>query len=394
MSRTPHQKAFDLAKLKLMMKPNVVFYTTILFSLKHVWLEDDHPLWGGNRPTAATDGIHLFNNPGFFMSLDLEEQIFLIMHEIGHVAYDHFNRIGDKRCPDIWNEAGDYIINGGLVKSGFKMLKIGLLDRKTFDSMDTEGAYDHLAKNRNSGKPGLPMPGGGSGLAKDIKYPKPGSKAAKDLKRHVEDILVRAAIQSKASNDAPGTIPGDIEIMIEEILNPKLPWEIILQNHMSSYAKEDYSMQRPNRRFMPEFYLPTTFSEAICNLVVAPDISGSTVHNDQFNYFIREIQSIKETCKPEKITLIPWDTKLKKIQEITDDTNIMKDVKFHGGGGTQIEPLIAWLIKHKPEVAIIFSDGEFHLPTQQPKCDVIWVIHNDENWTAPYGRIIHYTMKD
>jgi predicted metal-dependent peptidase len=386
-----HIKAFEVAKIKLMMKPNTVFYTTILFSLRHVWLDDDDPLWGGRKPTAAVDGITLYNNPGFFLSLDLEERIFLILHEIGHVAYDHFTRVGE-RCPDIWNEAGDYKINNDLCRAGYKMPTIGL-QNFDYDQHDTEALYDILAKDRK-GKPSGPPGPGGKGFGRDIKYPPAGSKEAEELRKHVEDLIVRASIQSKNSNDKPGTIPGEIEIAIEDILNPKLPWEIILQNHMSSYAKEDYSMQRPNKRFMPEFYLPTTHSEAICNLVVAPDLSGSTTHNDQFNYFVREIASIQETCKPDKITLIPWDTEIKKITEVTQDVNVMKDVKFHGGGGTHIGELLDWLIEHEPEVAIIFSDGEFNLPKKQPKCDVLWLIHDDENWTAPYGRVIHYKMKD
>ena len=55
------QKALDKAKVALMSKPDSVFFTTVCFSLKHVW--DD------SIPTAQTNGLEIRYNPEFFMQL-------------------------------------------------------------------------------------------------------------------------------------------------------------------------------------------------------------------------------------------------------------------------------------------------------------------------------------
>ena len=43
-------------------------------------------------PTAATDGLVILLNEDFFESLDFEEKIGLLKHEILHVKFDHPRR--------------------------------------------------------------------------------------------------------------------------------------------------------------------------------------------------------------------------------------------------------------------------------------------------------------
>ena len=66
-------------------------------------------------PTAATDGRHFFYNRNFVNSLSIQQNVFLVGHEIGHCIYEHFLRVND-RDKQYWNMAGDYKINGMLVR--------------------------------------------------------------------------------------------------------------------------------------------------------------------------------------------------------------------------------------------------------------------------------------
>ena len=79
-----------------------------------------------------------------------------------------------------------------------------------------------------------------------------GGMSKEEIERKIEDIIVKASVQSKMAGDAAGSIPGDIEIALDKLLNPKLPWNVILQNYMSSFAKEDFSWRRPNRRTLSQ----------------------------------------------------------------------------------------------------------------------------------------------
>ena len=64
-------------------------------------------------PTAATDGRKFYFNPAFIAQLDIKENVFLVAHELGHCIYEHFMRRSDRQ-PQLWNIAGDYIINNTL----------------------------------------------------------------------------------------------------------------------------------------------------------------------------------------------------------------------------------------------------------------------------------------
>ena len=68
---TPAQ-ALNKAKIRLMSTPDSAFFTTVCFSLKHIWDE--------SIPTAATNGKEIRFNPDFFMSLNTDEQVFLLLH--------------------------------------------------------------------------------------------------------------------------------------------------------------------------------------------------------------------------------------------------------------------------------------------------------------------------
>ncbi len=142
---------------------------------------------------------------------------------------------------------------------------------------------------------------------------------------------------------------------------------------MSSYAKEDYSFRRCNRRFLPDFYIPGAYSENLCNIACAFDVSGS-VGDATLVSFRNGIRIISEELKPEKITLIEFDTRICGEKEITSSTDIM-GIRFHGGGGTQLQPVI----DSPPNFTGVHTD-------------IVWLIENDPTWTTSYGKVFHYTL--
>ena len=371
---TPHDLAMQKAKIQLMSSPGATFFMAVCFSMRHVWNPE--------IPTARTNGITVEYSPEFFLSLNQSERVFLMLHETLHACYTHMARLGN-RCPKKWNVATDHVINIQLSDRNFQMPAGGLLDTD-YRGMSAEQIYAVLPDD-------TPTP-----AIFDLDpegQPEPSNDPTKsddgELQRQVDSILIRAAIQSRMAGDAPGSIPGDIQIHLDELLNPKLPWNRLLIRYMKKFARNDYSYRRFNKRYLPQFYLPTLYSESLSDLVIAIDSSGS-VTDDEFKRFVSEVFGIMRMMKPEKITLLQFDTKIRSVDVIRHEKDF-HNILFSGRGGTRIGPVLKWAEEHKPEAMLIFSDGEFNFPEHIPvNVDLLWLIHHNPNFTAPHGKVIHY----
>lgn len=372
------QDALNKAKIALMSKPDSAFFTTLAFSLIH---EFDNSI-----PTAATNGKRVIYNPDFFMSLNHDERVFLMLHEAMHCAYLHMERT-DGYCPDVFNTAADHVINLQLKERGFKMPKCGIAN-PDYTGLSTEEVYHIIIKEGGGGgQSGVP------GFGPDLQPPAGGStpEAKEQLKQDIQDILCRAAMQSKMSNDKPGSIPGDIELFLDRLLNPKLPWNRILQKFMNSFSKNDYSFRKPNRRFFPQFILPSMYGENLCDLAAFADISGS-VTDHEFHVQLSETAGVMRMMKPKQILFGQFDTEIKQIDKVNDLAD-MRNIHFTGRGGTMIEPVFEWANANKPQLLLIFTDGYFRWPAElTTKVPIVWLIYNNPEFTAPIGKVIHYEI--
>lgn len=371
--------ALNKAKIALMNKSSSAFFTTVLFSLKFKW--DD------GIPKAATDGYSIFVNPTFFMSLKPGERVFVLVHESQHVAYMHNGRL-QGRDKNVFNQAADHVINLQLLDAGFEMPNWVLKD-PAFKGMSTEQVYDELMKNpQKQQKNGMPdlveADGNGQGDGE-------GAAQAK-LEAHVKEVLVRAAMQSKMAGDKAGSIPGDIELFLDKLLNPKLPWTAILRKYVNSFAKTDFTWKKPNRRYFPDHHLPSMYGEALNSLTAYVDISGS-VSDEDFKRFVSELSGIFRMVKLQKLTVVQFDTTIKSSDTVHSLAELSK-IKFTGRGGTWIKPVLDLIDKNPKELSLIFTDGEFHQAGFHSKGNIVWLIHDNPNWKSDYGRVIHYSMKD
>ena len=362
------EKAHSKAKIALMQHADSAFFTTVLFSLKHKW--------NTNIPTACTNGLTIMVNPNFFMSLNVQERVFLLLHEAMHVVFMHVERamlfegINAKK----YNIAGDHVINLLLKERGYQMPQGGYAD-PLYKGMSTEEVYDLLEDiDDDFGMDLMPVEG-------DIK----------DFKDTVDEILVRASIQSKIDKDKQGTIPSEIAVYIDKLVNPTLPWNQILRKYLSAKIKNDYSWSKPNRRFFPEYYLPSMYSEGLCEIAVAIDASGSVSDKD-FSVFVKEVQTILKTLKPSAIQLITFDTEIKSIVKLKTVEELNK-VEFHGRGGTLVSPVIDWANQYKPRVLLVFTDG--YIESSLPRCrtDLVWLIHNNDSFVNEQGKVIKYKIE-
>jgi len=362
-------RELNRAKIALMQKPNTAFFSSILMSLRVVWDDPKCP------HRAATNGRDLFLNSEWFLSITPAQRVGVLVHESQHVAYDHMGRIG-ARSQDKWNRAADYCINLQIHKAKLELPDPHLYDEK-YEGMTAEKIYSLLPENPQGDYMSDLMPVPSGSLAEHT--------------QHVREVLVRAAQQSKQSNDAPGTIPGDVELYLDNLLNPKLPWYSILRKFFKSFDKSDYSFRLPNRRFMPQHYLPSMHGRKLMDLAIAVDISGS-VSDDDFKRIVSEVNGILKMLKPNKITLLQFDTKICSIHIIKSVMDLMK-VKFTGRGGTIIEPVLKWADDHRPQALLVMTDGGFYFHGPQTTVPTVWVIHDNKGFQAQFGEVIHYEME-
>ena len=363
------RKAIDRAKLTLMTMPKTTFWSALMANL-HLHIDE-------SVPTAATDGVDWWFNPRFIEPLTTNQLIGLMLHEVKHVVYEHPLRFKEMKDVDNhrrWNIAGDYYINLEIISQGFELPEGGLYDKK-YAGWSTLEIYRDI------------NPDDYPDFHTDVIPAPPGTDPDEHREKVISNI-VKAVTQAKLSNDY-GSVPGELLRRLDDILNPKLPWNVILQNYMSAYAKEEYSWRRPNRRYFPDHYLPSMHSEALNQITVAIDVSGS-ITDDDLSAFMSEIRYIWDSLNPKKMRIIGFDTRIHDDLEFNDGDSL-EPPGLSGGGGTNVYPILETIKKDSPEISIIFTDGYFdqsNLPAV--KADMFWVIKNNEGFKSDIGSVIHY----
>lgn len=178
---------------------------------------------------------------------------FIILHELGHIVFDSFGRIG-RRSPKLWNIATDYQINQFVVKllketrmlsdDAYKqtlevVMKNFLLDPAKYEQMSAEMTYDDLYKisvNKNGGGSGDGMPDNGS-LAGDLV--EDDESKMSDEERMTRDVIkseMKDYAQKNASKmPGAGSFGREFDFMIE-------PPKVLLSQVLKTIVDRDYSV--------------------------------------------------------------------------------------------------------------------------------------------------------
>ena len=119
------------------------------------------------------------------------------------------------------------------------------------------------------------------------------------------------------------------------------------------------------------------------HIVGAADISGS-VSTEGFHHFVSEGGALIKNHRPDGLTFITFDTQIRNIVE-AKQLRDLHETEFHGRGGTNIDPIMQWAVDNAPNVLIVFTDGYYTPPTIKPKCPVIWVVYNNDNFWENWG---------
>lgn len=380
--------AHDKAKYALIKDNGSIFIATLLFSLKLHWTDE--------IPTACTDGINLYINPNFYLQCSPKVRVSVLAHEAWHVAYKDMLRVGTKD-PEVWNEACDHYINhllGNYTDSKntkpYEIPNTWCKDTK-YQGWEKEAIYADLVQqkqqNPTSGQSSAGM-GMGSGQPDFTKAKDPDGNPLPNqtLEATINASLVKAATAARMSGHG-SHIPDSLKEELEMITNPPLDWNTIFQNILSGFAKDDYSYTRFNRRFLPDFYLPSLFSESFGEVVFGFDTSGSMT-DEQCASFIGHINYVQDFIKPEKITIMAFDTRVRSIHTFEKD-DVIRSLAFEGRGGTCLEDLFEQVTKLKPALLVVYSDLDCRRIRKIPNFEVVWLCADNPHATVDFGTLIH-----
>ena len=373
-----------------------------------------HPFWGNLATrlklvensewlsTAATDGRHFYYCEKFIDSLDDDELVFLFGHEVGHIVYDHMGRRGD-RDPQIWNMAGDYLINDMLIQNnvGKKITKVPILWDPKFRDMTAEEVYDDLMKNAVKVQMTLDMHMDGSGeegedgKGSDGKSKSSGIKIDAETAKQMRDEMKEAVLQSAQAAGA-GNVPAGIKRLINQFTAPKMRWQDLLRIQLESSLKNNYSFMRPSRKgWHTGAVLPGMLPAEHLDVCIAIDMSGS-ISESMAQDFLSEVKGMMDMYTTYSIHVFCFDTEVYNPVTFTDDSGEdIHEYEPQGGGGTDFDCAFRYMKDNDitPKQFVMFTDGyPFGSWGDENYCDTIFIVHGNDQIEAPFGVTAHYEL--
>ena len=361
---------------------NHVFYATML--LQQNIIEDNSE---GN-PTFYVDGKNLAYNSNFVETLSFDEVKGVIIHEIFHLIMLHHTRMG-KRDAKMWNCATDYTINFELIKEGFILPKDLLYDPQ-YGNMNAEDIY-RIIEQKEKDKKKNQKPDDKSGQKGNEPKDSPSFGEVRESKE--ADIEETAKIQTKQALSiakAAGELPNQSIIdMIGAITNPKFNWRDIINQFITEIVAKDYSFEHADNRFLQNgIVIPSLYSKAVANIVVAIDTSGS-VNLEEVKAIVIEAKNCLDIMSEDKdnatLTVIYCDAMVQSV-DVFDGGNISPNPK--GGGGTKFSPVFKYIEDNNIEcdAVIYITDGFCNDFGPAPDYRVLWGITTRYmNFKPPFG---------
>ena len=351
--------------------------------------------------TAVTNARSLFYNRNYIHALDIEETQFVLAKQALHCALSHFAR-RQHRIKRRWELACDYAVNPLLIQDGIKA-PAGTMVEDSFLGMTAEEIYPCIEEFDDDDTKTERQESTGKGNSNQDQQMQGSRKTSPDDADQVQELaqqppeltpqeqeelsiqwqqrLAGAAQQALQA----GKLGGYMGRMVDLMLQPGLPWRMLLARYMTANARNDYSYSKPSSRREGTAIFPSLRSSHI-DVAIAIDTSGSISDGDM-NEFLSEVDAIKGNVRA-RIILLPCDAALAQdapwIFEPWEDT-VLPTV-LQGGGGTDFRPVFEWLSRqdHPPHLLVYFTDCEGTFPDMAPDYPVIWLVKGKK--PVPWGQ--------
>jgi predicted metal-dependent peptidase len=416
--RNAEETRLKRAHITLMQHPNTSLYSGIIASGKNE-VKD-------GKFTAYTDGINKVYCREYVAEYDSEAKLRgLVLHENLHVALKQIPRHRDlNHDHKMLNYAMDFVVNDiikntdgttGHTKEPIVLLPDGALYHPMFHNWSVRKVYDYLKKRKEEldkadqdGDQPKPCPQQNNSSTNDEDQNKTDiDEALRNMDKEMDDHVftevqeMDAEQLKKLENEVDkalrqggmlaGRMGASIPRVIGDLLETKVDWREVFREFVQSAmrGKDEYTWRKMSKTYLANnMYLPSIHSETMGEVVVAIDTSGS-IDNEQISEFASELASICETCNPDRVRVLWWDTKVHGEQVFEGNYgDIAKMLKPQGGGGTHVGCVSDYIIKSsiKAEVLVVFTDGYVE---SEPKWEIdlptMWFVTQNSSFVPPAG---------
>ena len=331
-------------------------------------------------PTMCTDGKTILWSPDFVDTMDQEETVGVMAHEVLHIVFKHSLRRGS-RDPELWNIACDFAINQILVDSEFTLPEGALIDPQ-YKDLTAEAIYDRLPQDAKE-KYGNAV----IGEVKDAKKDDGNDMSQAEVKQMEADIDAKIMMAATGAKTV-GKLPASIKDLIDEMERSQVDWRDVMRRFIGGDQPDDYSFRKPQKKMyhMTGVISPSIEKIGAGDVVVGIDTSGS-VSRRELKFFLGEINAISEDIKPRSITVITCDAKIQTVRRYEQGEEIQK-IEINGRGGTRVKPVFDYIEEHQLPVdnMVYLSDLEiFDYPEHPPHYPTLWVSSSMRSDPAPWG---------
>jgi predicted metal-dependent peptidase len=336
--------------------------------------------------TVATDARALYYNPAYIAGLTLGETQFVLAHEAMHCALGHLAR-RSHRARRRWDVACDHAANWLLAEEGLKPPP-GALVHPDFRGLAAEEIYPLVPPDTSE----LPLDchlydegAGAEGRAHVPGGAPTGTAAVGEqarLARRWQGRMVAAGQQARRA----GRLSSSWLRLIDELVQPRLPWRQLLARYVMHAARDDYSFQRLSRR-EGKALLPRLAGGEV-NLHIVMDTSGS-IQDDELKQFTAEVDALKGQISA-RVTLHACDERLDPRGPwlFQPWEPVVLPRELGGGGGTRFSPVFEWMAdqRTRPDLLVYFTDAEGEFPRSAPGYPVVWLVKGGAS--VPWGERI------
>lgn len=342
---------------------------------------------------VSADG-RLFASREFVERTPAKTLMAVLEHEAWHLMLQHSDRAQAAKVELInngaWNAAADAEIHSGYVaREGLSLLQTlpgGIVTPATLSMPDGLLAEEYY--NALPAKDAASYAGSGSdGIQRSYERAQEGDDDVAPITpseaRAIREEVARSVEQAKSR----GELPGGADRWASGILTPpKVDWRKLLRRRIQEVVevagRTDYSYRRPNRRDAGAsrgYISPGTIAHAV-SIAVVIDTSGS-VSAEGLSTALSETIGITRAVGG-SVRAAACDSAAASFRTVRKAS----DIKFVGGGGTDMRVGIAAAhkLKPRPQTIVVITDGGTPWPRKKPAITTIAVIVEGQDTTPSW----------
>ena len=397
---------FDLDTIKRKVLRMYPAFGSILSSVKYEIVDNK-----SGFPTAGTNGKIIKINKDFMNTLTEDEQIFVLAHEICHIAFEHRERKQGKD-QKLWNIATDAIINKNLEQDGLTIPSNGINIEDALN-YDAEELYNHLLQEQKEGKSisfGNNGKGGQNNNSNshvghddhgmwDDNIPNNNQEVEQRTVEEVNEKDVFKKNRKQVDKKAKAimeqlqkpTNNGHSEPKLEDIGNvgsaksPLINWKKILRKELEmDNEKWGYKFADKGNGYAPR--LEDVEYEETAQTDIILDTSGS-VSKDLLKAFLRQMKSI---LPHSKIRVATFASEFNEDWQVIKSEKDIDNLKLYVGGGTNYNAASKAFTKDPKVNKICFTDGDDNGDAliMDKRKDIIWISFGNPYFKPDRGRVI------